>query len=251
MKILLTSLALLFFTAAFAQEKEEGIITYEQVVHWARIYAKMEFLSQEEKDRIKLTWGNDDEGSKTKMKLTFTPTQTKYTYDSDQASSNDGRYSWRQDEYLIFRNFDKEQKTEIIEMLGKTYIIEDSLKAPKWKVMNQIKDIDGHVCMLAVTEDTVKRMKVSAWFSHDLALPIGPGQYFGLPGAIMELSMNDGDVVITAIKVEMKPVEEEAVELPKKMRGKKLDNAAYDILLWTHMRDSMVSHRSPYWSMPY
>lgn len=251
MKSILTSFALLLFTAALAQEKEAGVITYEKEVHWARIYAKMDFLSQEEKDRIKLTWGSDDEGNKTKMKLTFTPDRSKYTYDSEQATSDDGRYSYRQDEYLIFRDFEKERKTEIIEMLGKTYVIEDSLKAPKWKVMNQIKDIDGHVCMLAVTDDTVKRMKVSAWFSQDLALPIGPGQYFGLPGAIMELSMNDGDVVITAIKVEMKPVEKEAVELPKKMRGKKLDNVAYDNLLWNHMRDSMTAHRSPYWSMPY
>ncbi len=196
MKTTLTSLFLLFLLSAFAQEKESGVITYEQQVQWARIYSKMDFLSQEEKDRINLTWGSNDEGQKTKMQLTFTPDRSKYTYESDQGTSSDGRYSWRQDEYLIFRDFENEKKTEIIEMLGKTYIIEDSLKAPRWKVMNQIKDVNGHVCMLAVTEDTVKRLQVSAWFSQDLALPVGPGQYFGLPGAIMELSMNDGDVVI-------------------------------------------------------
>jgi len=244
-------LILVFLIAlpGLAQESE-GVITYEQVVRWARIYAKMDFLSQEEKDRIQLTWGNDDEGSKTKMKLVFTPTQSKYTYDSEQATSDDGRYSWRQDEYLIFRDFEKEKKTELIEMLGKTYLIEDSLKAPKWKVMNQIKDINGHVCMLAVSQDTVKRLKVSAWFAHDLPLPVGPGQYFGLPGAILELDMNDGDVVISAIKVELKPVGE-AIDLPKKMKGRKLSNTEYDKLIWVHMRDSMAAHRSPYWAMPY
>ena len=37
-------------------------------------------------------------------------------------------------EYTIFRDFAKEQKTEIEEFSGKVYIIEDSLKAPVWKV---------------------------------------------------------------------------------------------------------------------
>ena len=249
MKRNLTLLFFLFTLPAFAQETE-GIITYEQVTHWSNIYAKMDFLSQEEKDRIKLTWGNDDEGSKTKMKLFFTPTQSKYTYESEQATSDDGRYSWRQNEYVVFRDFDKEKKIELIEMLGKTYLIEDSLRTPKWKVMNQIKDINGHVCMLAVAEDTTKRLKVSAWFAHDLPVPVGPAQYFGLPGAILELDMNDGDVVTTATNIEFKPVGE-AIDLPKKLKGKKLDNQEYDKLIWEHMRDSMTAHRSPYWSMPY
>lgn len=250
MKQKLIILFLTLFTLPAMAQEAEGIITYEQVTHWSNIYAKMDFLSLEEKDRIKMTWGNNDEGSKTKMKLYFTPTQSKYTYESEQSTSDDGRYSWRQDEYVIFRDFDKEKKTELIEMLGKTYLIEDSLRTPKWKVMNQIKDINGHVCMLAVAEDTTKRLKVSAWFAHDLPVPVGPAQYFGLPGAILELDMNEGDVVITATNIEMKPVGD-AIDLPKKMKGKKLGNKEYDKLIWEHMRDSMVAHRSPYWSMPY
>ncbi len=249
MKQKLAFLFLILTVPAIGQEKE-GVITYEQVIHWSSIYAKMDFLSQEEKDRIKLTWGNDDEGNKTKMKLYFTPNQSKYTYESQQSVSDDGRYSWQNDDYVIFRDFEREKKTELIEMLGKTYLIEDSLKMPKWKVMNKIKDINGHVCMLAVAQDTIKKLKVEAWFAHDLPIPVGPGQYFGLPGAILELDMNEGDVVITATIIEFKPVGE-AIDLPKKMKGRKINNDQYDKMIWEHMHDSMVMHRSPYWSMPY
>lgn len=249
MKLLRIALLLTLFTFPALAQKMEGVVTYEKVYHWSRIYSRMDFMSQEEKDRIKLTWGNDDE-DKTKMKLVFTPSQSKYTYDSDQGTSDDGRYSWRQRDYIIYRDFETEKKTEIIEMLGKTYVIEDSLQMPKWKVMNKIKDINGHVCMLAVTEDTIKKQKVEAWFAHDLPVSIGPEKYFGLPGLIMELDINEGDVVVTATKVEMKTVGEE-VNLPKKIKGKKLTNKAYDDLLWTHIRDSMVAHRNPYWAMPY
>lgn len=248
MKYLLTLFICIFYTNAHAQEME-GVVTYERVYHWSKIYSRLDYLSQEEKDRIKLTWGNDDE-NKTKMKLVFTPTQSKYTYESDQASSDDGRYSWRQREFQIYRNFDKEQKTELLEMLGKTYLVDDSLTAPRWKVMNQIKDVNGHVCMLAVTEDTIKKQKVSAWFAHDIPVSAGPEQYYGLPGLIMELDINEGDVVVTATRVELKKVGEE-INLPKKMKGKKITNAEYRSLLSNHISDSMKSRRNPYWSMPY
>jgi GLPGLI family protein len=248
MKYLLIILVLLIGLSTKAQQME-GVITYERAYHWSRIYSRLDFLSQEEKDRIKLTGGNNDV-SKSKMKLLFTPTQSLYTYASDQGSSEDGTYSWRQDEYLIFRDFEKERKTEIIEMLGKHYLIEDTLQAPRWKVMNQIKDINGYVCMLATTVDTVKKHKVAAWFAHDLPVSTGPERIFGLPGMIMELDINDGDFVITAIKVELKPVGGDLV-LPKKLKGKKLDNRGYDTLLWTHIKQSMEAHRNPYWSIPY
>jgi GLPGLI family protein len=246
-KILLLLLFVCLARPASAQ-KMEGVVSYEQVFHWARIYSRLDFLSQEQKDREMLTWGGKDE-SKSKMKLYFTPTQSKYTH-SDEEDDEDRRYSWRKQEYVIFRDFEEETKKEIIEMLGKTYLIEDSLQAPKWKVMNQIKDINGHVCMLAITEDTIKRQKIEAWFAHDLPVSAGPGQYFGLPGLIMELDVNQGDLVLTATKVELKPVGEE-INLPKKIKGKKITSPEYDTLLWTHIRDSMVAHRNPYWSMPY
>ena len=244
-------LPLLLFVCCFGHasaQKMEGVVSYEQVYHWSRIYSRLDFLSQEEKDREMLTWGSKDE-VKSKMKLYFTPTQSKYTY-SDEEDDEDRRYSWRKQEYFITRDFEKETITEIIEMLGKTYLVEDSLKAPKWKVMNKIKDVNGHVCMLAVTEDTIKRQKIEAWFAHDLPVSAGPGQYFGLPGLIMELDVNEGDLVVTATKIEMKPVVEE-INLPKKIKGKKITSKEYDRILWTHIRDSMVAHRNPYWSMPY
>ena len=248
MKKIGTILIFAFIVLPAMAQNMEGVVSYEQVYHWAKIYSRLDFLSQEEKDREMLTWGGKDE-YKTRMTLVFTPTQSKYTYDEDQGDV-DRRYSGRNREYVIFRDFEKETKTEIIEMLGKTFIIEDSLRSPKWKVMNKIKDVNGHVCMLAVTEDTIKRQKIEAWFAQDLPVSTGPGQHFGLPGLIMELDVNEGDLVITATKVEMKPVGDQ-IALPKKIKGKRLTSKEYDEMLWIHIRDSMVAHRNPFWSMPY
>jgi GLPGLI family protein len=246
--LLLALLTLAVVWPAVAQPLQ-GMVTYERVQYQSKVYARLTFLSQEEKDRIKMTWGNEDEW-KTKMKLYFSPERSKYTYLNTQGESEDGRYSWRQTEYEIYRDFENEKKTEVIQMLGRTYLVEDSLVEPRWKIMNQIKDIAGHVCMLAVTEDTIRKQKISAWFADDLPVPAGPEQYFGLPGLILELNINDGDVIITASAIELKPVEEE-LKLPKKIKGKKITTREHDRLLSEHIRDSIKGHRNPYWSIRY
>jgi len=235
-------LTLFSFTAPAQQMA--GVVSYNRVEYWTKIYSRATYLSREEKDRIQQTFKNDD-GETTKMKLLFTPDQSLYTYESEQAQTDDGRYSWRHSDYIIQRNFKDEKKTEIEETLGKTYLIEDSLRAPNWKVMNQIKDIAGHICMKAVTEDTVRNQKITAWFAQDIPVPAGPERYFGLPGLILELDLNDGDVLITATKIDFKDVSKDVV-LAKKPKGRKLTDAGYDKLIGDYIKDSIKGHRFPY-----
>ncbi|GAA4445833.1 hypothetical protein GCM10023189_00210 [Nibrella saemangeumensis] len=231
-----------------AQAQEAGVVTYERSQSWVKIFSRMTFLSQEEKDRMKLTWGSREDW-KVKMKLYFSPEQSLYTYESDQATSDDGRYSWRQDEFVIQRNFDKEKKLEIMEMLGRTYVIDDSLRTPRWKVTNKIKEVAGHICMSAETTDSLKNQKITAWFAQDIPVQAGPEQYFGLPGLILELDINDGDALITATKVEFKPIDK---EMPKpKAKGKKISDKEYKKLIADHIADSIKAQRNPYWAIRY
>jgi GLPGLI family protein len=127
--------------------------------------------------------------------------------------------------------------------------VDDSLHTPKWKVMNQIKDVAGYICMKAVTEDTVKKQKITAWFAGDIPISAGPERYFGLPGVILELDINEGDVVITATKIEFKKLDKELI-IPK-TKGKKIKDADYDALLRKHLKDSIKSQRNPYWAIRY
>ncbi|MEO6284222.1 MAG: GLPGLI family protein [Dyadobacter sp.] len=246
------SVALLIFTflsfAALGQ-KMEGEITYEKVSHWSRINDEMTYLSKEEKDRASTTWANNDE-NKQEMTLLFNDKQSYYSYPKVDELS-EGGYSWRKQEFKSYRNFENEKMTDIIEMLGKVYIIEDSLKAPKWKVMNKIKEVAGYMCMMAVTEDTLKKHTITAWFADNIAVSGGPEFYSGLPGMILELDINNGAVVTTAKVIKLRPVTEEELALPKKMKGKKINNQKYVELIEAHMRDSIKAHRNPYWSMPY
>lgn len=241
--------ALFYPVSRLKAQPVEGVITYEQSNYWSRIYSRLEYLSQEEKDRIKLRRGADDK-STTEMKLVFTPDKSYYTYVSKQWKSDDGRYTWMRPEYVIYRDFAKNVQTDWMEMLGRAYQVEDSIRAPKWKVMNKIKDIQGHICMMAVTEDTIKQQSITAWFADDIPASVGPGLYFGLPGAILELEINEGDIVISATKIELRPVGEE-IQPSKKLKGRKINLSTYDTLLSKHFSDSMKARRDPYWSVPF
>lgn len=231
----------------FAQNLE-GEITYEKVMRWTAIYSRLTFLSNEEKGRIEQTWGKDDE-SKSKMTLYFNEKQSCYTY--PKVIENEHGWSWSERDYKIYRDFEKETKTDIIGMLGKTYVVEDSLRKPTWKVMNKIKEVAGHMCMMAVTEDTLKGQKIAAWFANDLPVSGGPELYAGLPGMILELDVNDGDMIVTAIDIKMKPVAAEDISLPKKLKGRKINDKQYAALVSAHIQDSIKARRAPFWSMPY
>ena len=230
-------------------QKTEGVVTYERRSYWTKIYGRMTYLSQEQKDRIAQTWKNDEEG-KEKMKLTFSPDASLYTYVNEMGSTDDGRYTWRNKELLLYRNFAKDQQIDVIEMLGKTYIVEDSLRTPVWKIGNQIKEVAGYICMRAETEDPVKKQKITAWFAQDIPVPAGPERISGLPGLILELNVNDGDVIIEATSVTFKPVEAEALKLSKS-KGKKINVAAYDALIGQYIAEQTAAHQNPFWEIRY
>ncbi|CAG4994616.1 hypothetical protein DYBT9275_01430 [Dyadobacter sp. CECT 9275] len=246
MKRLFVLLFLINSTTGFSQGTE-GVVTYQRTQFWTKILPRLTFLSQEEKDRELRTWGSDDTGWKTKYQLYFNGKESKFVEIQEQSEYG---YNRRPSEYMIYRNFDQEKRVEIEEISAKQYLVEDSLVTPSWKVLNKIKEVNGELCMMAVTEDTIRGQKIVAWFANNIAVSAGPEKYFGLPGLIMELDIDDGAVIISAIKVEMKPVSEQLV-LPKKIKGKKIGASDYDKLIAGIIRDSNKGRRNPYWSIRY
>jgi GLPGLI family protein len=232
---------------AFCQEgKQEGVVHYERTTFWVNIMSRLTYLSAEEKDRIKLTWGSTDEGWKQKMTLAFNENQSLYAYGEENTEQG---WSGRKETFFLTKNFAAEHSTDYIDMLGKTYIVDDTLHTPTWKILNQIKEVAGFICMKAETVDTVKNQKITAWFAQDIPVMAGPERYFGLPGLILELDINEGDVTIVASKVEFKKLTNE-FNL-KKIKGKKISDAEYTKIIADFIKDSIKGERNPYWGLRY
>ncbi|NID10963.1 GLPGLI family protein [Fibrivirga algicola] len=244
--------ALLLVTGQLAQaqaNQTEGVVVYTRRTFWPKITARMTYLSQEQKDRAANTWKNE-EGSKEKMKLSFTPNTSLYGYASESGESEDGRYTWRNRELAFFRDFANEKQVDIEEMLGKVYVIEDSLRIPSWKIGNQVREIAGHMCINATTTDPVKDQVLTAWFAQDIPVSAGPERICGLPGLILELDINNGDVIIETASITFKPVAAD-IKLPKIKKPKKLDEKGYESMLKTYIAEQIKEQQNPYWEIRY
>jgi GLPGLI family protein len=224
-----------------------GVITYNKKYSWANIAKKMPYLSQEEKDRITLSWGNDDDNKGEDYVLTYNPKGS--VYKAKERDENYG-YSWGEDEDVFIRDFETKTTNDQRELLGKLYALQGDIPKFKWKILNELKDVAGYVCMKAETKDTVNNVIITAWFTDKLNVMSGPEGMSGLPGLILALDYNTDDIQIVATKVELKP-ESPALPIPKKLKGKKSDYQEYNSKKKKHITLSVAGRRNPYWDVRY
>ena len=243
-------LAFLFLLplSAFGQDME-GQVRYLVTHNWVKKMAAVDYISTQRKERLAYMWGNRSEW-KLFTTLYFNPKQSKYEDSEEQAEPEDEGYSWRKDVYLINRDFEKNTVYDAIQMLGKTYIIEDSLRAQDWKILNDMKEVAGHVCMNAYWEDTLKQQNITVWFALDIPVSAGPERLCGLPGLILEVDVNDGGMLITADKIEMKKLTKE-LDLPKKLKGKKIKESDYADILKKHAEEKRKAEEPFFWGVRY
>lgn len=245
-KILL--LFLVSFLAANAYAQQEGIVHFTRTTYWTKLNSQLTFLSKQEKERQAYMWGNRDDWKEYTV-LYFNDHASKYTH-SDEKPNEDMGYEWRKEQLVIMRDFEKNTLTDLVEIASKKYVVQDTLSPQKWRVLNDLKEVAGHICMKATKEDTVKKQKIVAWFAQDIPASVGPERTYGLPGMILELDLNDGAVVITASRIEAKKLTNE-LDLPKKLKGTPLTEAGYQQTLSKFIREKIKEERNPYWMIRY
>ena len=248
-KALIILIGLLPFTA-FSQQVLEGSIRYLVTHNWAKKMASCEYLSKQQREKAMYMWGNRSEW-KVYENLHFTTKESKYEESEEKAERDDDTYNWRKETFFIKRNFENMTTTEGYEILGKTYILEDSLRGFDWKIQNDLKEVAGHVCMKAFIEDTLKGLKIVAWFAQDIPLSIGPERFHGLPGAILELDYNDGSMIVSADKIDLKKLTTELAISKKDMKGKKIKEADYLTIIKNHIVEKKKNEEPWFWGIRY
>ena len=247
-KALTLTILILFSTMSFAQ-KTEGTIRYLNTSNYVKMMAAVDYLSKQNIDKMAYMYGNRAEW-KTFGRLYYNATQTKYEDSEESAEKDDAGYSWRRSVYTITRDFGKNTMKDAIDLLDKTYIIEDSLRTPKWKILTEMKEIAGHICMNAFWNDTLTKQKVVAWYALDIKNSGGPERFFGLSGLILEVDINNGAIVITADKIDEKKLTTE-LDFPKKIRGKKIKEKEYETILRKYFAEKRKMEQPPFWNIRY
>ncbi len=81
---------------------------------------------------------------------------------------------------------------------------------------------------------TPKETEVVVWYTEDIAASVGPDNYSGLPGAILEVDVDNGSNVTTATEVTSKYPKKELVEPTK---GDKMNKAQFQDAMKKLMED--------------
>lgn len=243
-------LILLLCPALVFSQPMEGRIRYLVTRNWTKMMAQLDYMSKQSRERATYMWGNRAEW-KTYGNLFFTETQTKYEDSEEKAEpEEEGGYSWRKELFFLKRDFAKRTLYDGRTLISKPYLIEDTLVTPKWRILNDLKEVAGHVCMKAMVMDTVRKQKIVAWFAQDMLHSGGPEAFFGLPGMILEIDVNDGAMTLTADLIEMKKLTNE-LDPPAKLKGKKIKQVDYNKLIKEQIKLRVAEEQPWYWNIPY
>lgn len=127
-----------------------------------------------------------------------------------------------------YKDYAAQKMIEQREMGPKKYIIEDSFPHQSWKLEEDTLRVKGYLCKKAVTRTRDGR-DVVAWYAEEIQSPSGPEVYGGLPGLILQLDINGGEMVLTAVELTTRGVDKGLVKAP--VDGKKITRAAFQKMM--------------------
>ncbi|PQJ71806.1 GLPGLI family protein [Polaribacter butkevichii] len=151
-----------------------------------------------------------------------------------------------------YKNTKDKVALEATEFFGKKFLVSDEMEQPQWELAAETKQIGNYLCYKATLikdanpldfsnfrrprkeddkkeqEDTekkkeVKQVLVTAWYTPQIPVSNGPGEYWGLPGLILEI--NEGTTTVLCTEIVLNPSEKAAIEAPSK--GKKITREKY------------------------
>ncbi len=136
-------------------------------------------------------------------------------------------------DHKLFTDLENKLQIEQKEFMSRTFLIEKEVKKGAWKITGEQKMILEYSCQEAIMEEEGK--VVHAWFTPAIALPVGPGKYGNLPGLVLAVDINEGEQILQAISVDLKPVDGEILKKPKK--GKKVTEEEYQAIVEEKMKE--------------
>ena len=173
-----------------------------------------------------------------------------------------------------YKNVKEQTLLQGQEFFGKQFLIRDSLPQLKWIMGSESKQIGKYTCFKATTtkintdfdfnrfrrppekegdtetdsastkklsikEETPILDEVVVWYTPQIPVNQGPGDYWGLPGLILEV--NEGRTTILCSKIVMNPEEKGVIKAPSK--GKEVSKEAYHAIVKKKTEEMRESFR--------
>jgi GLPGLI family protein len=141
-------------------------------------------------------------------------------------------------DHKIFLDLKKGIRVEQREFMSRIFLIESESERIGWKLTGRQQTLLDYPCQEAVAQ--VDSMEVQAWFTPGIPVPAGPAGYGNLPGLVLSVDINQGERVITALSVDLKPVDKDLLKKPSK--GKKVSGDEFQAIVDEKMKEMGAEH---------
>lgn len=163
-----------------------------------------------------------------------------------------------------YKNVKENALIQSQEFYGKLFLVKDKLQVINWEMGSESKQIGQYMCFKATAlvpskeltwydfswsdlrtdstantdstnvesnEPEVQMTAVEAWYTPEIPVSHGPGEYWGLPGLILEVSA--GNTTMLCSKIVINPQERIKIEAPDK--GKEITKNDYQTTIQSKM----------------
>ncbi len=164
---------------------------------------------------------------------------------------------------VLYKNIKENRYTNQNESYSKLFLIQDKLEDLNWELASETKNIGDYTCYKAtfkrevevresgisvngdkdLDEETKPKMEeitITAWYTPQIPVNNGPGNYHGLPGLILEVT--DGTQTLMCSKVVLNP--EKSIEIKEPKKGQEVTQKKYDAIMEKKMKEMRERFRN-------
>jgi GLPGLI family protein len=232
--------ALFLLTSGLAVAQSTGKITFEEKMD---LHKNLPPERQDMKDMI-------PQFNISKFELIFAGDQSIYHAQKQEelpptsAASSGGppggmRFGAGRANRVVFKDLALDTMIDSRDFMQKQFLITGPPTPRKWKIGKTQKEILGYNCMQASYKvDTTT--SIVAWFTPQISISNGPGDYQGLPGMILQIDVNEGERLITATVISFDSVDTSIIVAPSK--GKEVTMEEFEIIREEKMKEMGMQH---------
>lgn len=159
---------------------------------------------------------------------------------------------------VLYKNIAEKRYADKTEIMSKPFLVKDQLNTYDWELTGKTKTIgtytvyeakwtrdEENINMTMVNGDMKETVKTetrttTAWYTMEIPVSNGPGNWWGLPGLILEV--NDGRRTIVCIEIELNP--KNAVDIEEPSKGKIVNQEDYERISREKTKEFMERNRS-------
>lgn len=222
-------LILVFVSAVAFAQKSEGIITYEVKVNMHK-----RLTGQQEAMKAMVP-----EFRTSKTQLAFNANESFYNNveEEEEEETNNGGVQIRmtRPNNELYYHFGEKKKVEMREFMSKKFLIEGELVPNAWKLSDETKEIKGYTCKKATFTNAERKQNITVWYAEQIPVAAGPDSFNSLIGLILQVDVNEGEIVTTAINIDFKALKKSDIKTPSE--GKKVTSEEFKKMVEEKMKE--------------